>query len=91
MPLKVINGFPQFVSPYDKSIYYSAGLVSGSNITLPEGEEYKKDDASDLFIIFNEKIVENIRDFVVPAGATKTYITTEYNLPADTVVRFKKI
>lgn len=90
MPFRVINGIPYNASLYDESIYYASGLISGSNITLPNSETYTDGAAKDLIIIINDRVVEAVRDFTVPAGDTKTYITTAYNLPNDTVVRFIK-
>jgi len=87
--MRLVNGIPTF-TPYDESIYYASGLSSGSDITLPNSESYKDAAAKDLLIVINEKVVEAVRDFSVPAGATKTYITTSYDLPNHSVVRFIK-
>lgn len=91
MPMKLIGGINQWVEPYDKSLYYSSGLLSGSSITLPEGETYEDDEARDILILFNHKIAEADRDFRVIGTGKKTQIQTIYNLPEDTIVRIKKI
>ena len=92
MSVNYVNGIPYLgvVSPYDESIYYSSGLSSGSNITLPNSGSYGDDGAKDMFVIVNDRIVEAVRDFTVPSGPSKTYITTIYDLPTDSVVRFIK-
>jgi len=90
MTLKVVNGIPKIIALYDESIYYASGLDSGSVITLPNSEVYEDGSARDLIIIINDQVAEVVRNFTVPAGATKTYITTVYDLPNDSVVRFIK-
>jgi len=91
MPYKLVNGFNQWVDPYDESIVYAAGLTSGSSITLPNGEIYKDSAAKDLIVIFNDRCAEVVRDFNVVGSGDKTQIQTVYDLPVDTVVRFRKL
>jgi len=90
MPYNVVNGILQYVTPYDESLYYSSGLTAGSNITLPNSGSYLDSDAKDLIVIFNDRIVEVIRDFTVVGSGEKTQIQNSYDLPDDTVVRFRK-
>jgi len=91
MPMKLVGGINQWVEPYDKSLYYSLGLVSGSFITLPEGETYLDNEARDLIVLFNDKMAEPYRDFNVIGSGEKTQIQITKNLPENTVIRFKKI
>ena len=91
MPWKLVNGFTRWVDPYDESIVYASGLSSGSNITLPNSETYSDDAAKDLVVIFNDRVVEVTRDFTVVGSGDKTQIQTVYDLPNDTVVRFRKL
>ena len=90
MTVKVVNGIPYIMPLYDESIYYASGLSSGSVITLPNSGTYKDSGAKDLLVIINDRVVESVRDFTVPVGAVKTSITSIYDLPIDTVVRFIK-
>lgn len=92
--LKLVNGVPTMVevfeSPYDESIYYSSGLNAETNITLPNSGEFQDEEAQDLLVILNNRVVEVSRDFtVVGASAPYTQIKFVYDLLDDSVVRFK--
>ncbi len=95
--LRLVNGIPTMLdetalpSAYDESIYYSTGLTSGTNITLPNSGSFSNASAKDLLVFVNDRAVEVTRDFsVIGAGPSYTQISFGYNLPNDSVVRFKK-
>lgn len=93
--LTLVNGLPTMVetsdSALDESIYYSAGLAAGTDITIPNSGSFNNSDASDIHILVNQKEVEVTRDFTVLGTAPHTQIEFLYDLPNDAVVRFKKI
>jgi len=95
--LKLVNGIPRMVEvgagdpAYDESLYYNSGLAANTNITLPNSGSFSDASAKDLLVILNATVVEVTRDFeVVGAGPTYTQIKFIYDLPNDSVVRFKK-
>lgn len=81
----------ELASAYDESIYYSSGLSTGTDVTLPNSGYFTDASAKDIFIIVNDRVVEVTRDFtVLGAGPNYTQIEFLYDLPNDSVVRFKK-
>lgn len=91
MAVKLINGLPVQLAAYDESIYYSSGLTANTNITLPNSGSYTHASAKDLLVVVNDRVAEVTRDFdVVGAGPTYTQLKFIYNLPNDSVVRFKQ-
>ena len=93
--LQLVNGLPTSVNVaigavYDESIYYSSGLASGTDITLPNSGSFADPDAKDLIVILNNRVVEVGRDFtVLGAGPSYTQIEFIYDLPDDAVLRFR--
>ena len=91
--IELINGLPTTVdiTAYDESIYYSSGLAANTPITLPNSGSFQEADAADLVVFKNSTAAEEGRDFtVVGMSAPYTQIEFTYDLPADTVVRFKQ-
>lgn len=75
---------------YDESLYYASGLVAGTTITLPASQTYSNSLAKDIIVFVNGRAVEVTRDFtVVGSGPFYSQIQFIYDLPADSVVRFK--
>lgn len=93
--LKLVNGLPTMVdtadTAFDDSIYYASGLTSGTNITIPNSNEFINTDASDIIITVNKQLQEVTRDFTVVGSSPYTQIQFSYDLPSDSVVRFKRI
>lgn len=76
---------------YDESSYLAAGLVTATPITIPNSASFRSPTAKDVHVIVNGIMREVTRDFtVVGAGPNYTQIQFIYDLPADSVVRFKK-
>jgi len=89
--IKLINGLPTAVAAYDESIYYVSGLTANTNITLPNSGSFTDASAKDIMVIINDRVAEVTRDFdVVGAGPTYTQIKFIYDLPNDSVARFKQ-
>lgn len=88
--MKLINGLPTSVAPYDESIAYPAGLAASTPITLPASGSFTNASADDLLIIYNDLVMEVTRDFtVVGAGPVYTQIQFVFALPVDAIVKFK--
>lgn len=88
--IKLINGLPQMVQPYDQQIFYSTGLSGGTPITLPSAGTFYSSTASDLLVILNGLIVEVTNDFVVLGSSPYTQIEFNYALPANSTLIFKQ-
>lgn len=89
--VKLISGLPTTVPAYDESIYYSSGLTASTAITLPSSGSFEDSSAKDILIILNDRVVEVTRDFnVLGGGPQYTQIEFIYDLPIDSVVRFKQ-
>jgi hypothetical protein len=90
MAMKLINGILVNQPAYDESISYGSILAANTNITLPNGQSFKSASAKDLIVILNGIEKENIRDFtVVNNPPNYTQIKFNYDLPANSIVRFK--
>ena len=95
--LELVNGLPIMVDDpislpaYDESIYFASGLAANTPITLPNSGDFQESDAADLLVFRNSTAAEEGRDFtVVGAVAPFTQIQFSFDLPSDTVVRFKQ-
>ena len=89
--MKLINGLPTMVSPYDESISYPSGLAANTPITLPNSGSFINANAKDLLVIYNDLSMEVTRDFtVVGAGPTYTQIQMTFAIPNDGVLHFKQ-
>jgi len=80
---------------YDESIYYPSILSAFTPITLPlnsragNTEQKYNVGAGQLETYINDRFVEPIRDYNELAGSPAGQISFKYDLPADTVVRFR--
>lgn len=93
--LKLVNGLPTMVNTadtaFDESIVYASGLTANTDITIPNSNEFINADASDIIITVNKQLQEVTRDFTVQGSSPYTTIRFIYDLPSDSVVRFKRI
>jgi len=89
--LKLINGVPTSVAPYNESDYFVSIVTANTPIYLPNGGSFQDTSAKDILIIMNKRVVEVTRDFTVNgAGPNYTSIKFIYDLPPFSVINFIK-
>ena len=89
--LRLINGLPTMVTPYESSIYYSAGLSANTTITLPNSGSFSSSTGADILIMVNGTVKEITRDFITVGSAPYTQIQFVYALSNDSVLHIKQI
>lgn len=90
MAIRLINGLPVNQAAYDESLAYAGGLAASTNVTLPNSQTFSSASAKDLIVIVNGLEKEVTRDFsVIGGGPTYTQIAFVYDLPNNSIVRFK--
>jgi hypothetical protein len=90
--MKLVNGLPTMIQPYDQQIFYSTGLAASTAITLPSSGTFHSSTASDLLVILNATVVEVTNDFtVVGSGPNYTQIQFNYALPNASTLIFKQV
>lgn len=89
--MRLVNGLPTTIQPYDQIIQYSSGLAANTPLTLPSSGTYSSSIAADLLVIVNGQVKEITTDFLTVGSAPYTQIQFNYALPNATTVQFKQV
>lgn len=87
--LKLVNGLPVSVTPYDQIIQYSSGLAANTTITLPASGSFTSSVGADILVIVNGLVKEITNDYITVGSVPYTQIQFNYALPNNTTVQFK--
>ena len=80
---------------YDESIYYAAGLSGGTAVAIPENSRAGNKPqgyiigSAELQVYVNDTFREPGRDYIELTGSAPGQIVFNYDLPTDSVVRFR--
>lgn len=89
--MRLVNGLPTTIQPYDQIIQYSSGLSANTTITLPSSGSFSSSIGADILVIVNGTVKEITNDYITVGSAPYTQIQFNYALPNATTVQFKQI
>lgn len=89
--MRLVNGLPTTIQPYDQIIQYSSGLAANTTITLPSSGSFSSSTGADIFIAVNGQVKEVTNDWITVGSAPYTQIQFTFALPNATTVQFKQV